>query len=134
MSETGVRVFIPDPTHGEGDWSDAEGKYIGGPSAEFRRQLEAEYGEAFDVTSIGTGAALAGVPKSFQLQGFVVQHRLRFADPGNLPDTGRLTTIEPAPGRMERVERASVYVFQVIADGREFRVRVDGHNVEFLQE
>jgi hypothetical protein len=200
MSETGIRVFIPDPTHGEGEWSDAEGAHVGGPSAEFRRQLEAEYGEGFEFTSIGTGAAMAsyfielvsepykvaatiffaggviksgfegwswvyaqlskffhheptfdregaaflayraivdkmdGVPKSFQLQGFVVQHRLRYGDPWNLPDPGPLTTIEPAPAPIERVERANVYVFQVLADGREFRVRVNGHNVEFLQE
>jgi hypothetical protein len=200
MSETGVRVFIPDPTHGEGEWSDAEGAHVGGPTAEFRQQLEAEYDEKFEFTSIGTGAAMAsyflelvsdpykvaaavfftgaaikkgfegwewvytqlskyfprnptfdregaaflvykaivdqmdGVPKSFQLQGFIVQHRLRFGNPLNIPDPGRLTTIEPAPGPMERVERANSYVFRVLADGRAFRVRVDGRNVEFLQE
>jgi hypothetical protein len=73
-----------------------------------------------------------GVPKSFQLQGFIVQHRLRYGDPRNVPDPGPLTTIESAS--QERVERASIYVFQVAADGRDFRARVDGRNVEFLQE
>jgi hypothetical protein len=60
MSEMGVRIFIPDPTHGKGDWSDtSENGPSNGPSAEFRQQLEAEYGEKFKFTSIGTGAALA---------------------------------------------------------------------------
>ena len=60
MTETGFRVYIPDPTHGEGDWSEAgEERARTGPSAEFRQSLEAEYGEEFQFTSIGTGAALA---------------------------------------------------------------------------
>ena len=200
MSEMGVRVFIPDPTHGEGEWSDVNGAHVSGPTADFRRQLEAEYDGKFEFASIGTGAAMAsyfielvsdpykvaatvffagevikggfegwswvyaqlskffyreptfdregavflvykaivdkmdGVPKSFQLQGFLVQHRLRFGDPWNIPDPGLLTTIEPAPGPTERVERANVYVFQIVADGREFRGKVDGRKVEFLQE
>ena len=64
MSETGVvRVFIPDPTHGEGAWSKKsiaamEGPSVG-PSALFRLELEAEYGEKFRFISIGTGAAMA---------------------------------------------------------------------------
>ena len=192
MSTNGIRVFIPDPSHGKG--------YTDGPSAQFRQQLEAEYGENFQSTSIGTGAALAsyfvelacdpyrvaamaatvfftgkairegfeawgwmyaqlskffhheptfdregaailvykavadkmaGIPKTYQLKGFTIQHRLAFPDPFNLPDPGPLTTIEPAP---QRVERATVYVFQVAADGRDFRVEVDGHNIKFLQE
>ena len=73
-----------------------------------------------------------GVPNSFQLKGFVTQHRLHPPNPSrDLPDPGSLTTIEPD---RDRVERAVVYVFQVVADGRDFRVRVDGHNVRFLQE
>jgi hypothetical protein len=190
MSETGtVRVFIPDPTHGEG--------LAAGPSALFRQELEAEYGEGFQYTSIGTGAAFAsyfvelvsdpykaavtlffagkalkegfqawgwmygqlskffhhrptfdregaaalvykaivekmdGVPNSFQLKGFVTQNRLAYLHLKNLPDPGLLTTIEPD---RDRVERAVVYVFQVEADGRDFRVEVDRHNVRFLQE
>jgi hypothetical protein len=64
MSETGtVRVFIPDPTHGEhskGDWSNADEQGpSAGPSARFRQTLEAEYGEKFRFASIGTGAAMA---------------------------------------------------------------------------
>ena len=64
MSETGtVRVFLPDPTHGEGGWSEASIAAIegpaGGPSALFRQELEAEYGEKFRFESIGTGAAMA---------------------------------------------------------------------------
>jgi hypothetical protein len=203
MSETGtVRIFIPDPTHGEGGWSEAsiaamEGP-AGGPSALFRQELEAEYGEKFRFESIGTGAAMAsyfvelvsdpyraavtfffagkalkegfqawgwmygqlskffhhrptfdregaaalvykaivekldGVPNSHELKGFATQHRLRYPDPSkDLPDPGPLTTIEPD---RDRVERAVVYVFQVKADGRDFRVTVDGHNVKFLQQ
>ena len=202
MSETGtVRVFIPDPTYGEGDWSKAsiaamEGP-AAGPSALFRQELETEYGQKFRFESIGTGAAMAsyfvelvsdpyraavtlffagkalkegfqawgwvyeqlskffhhrptfdregaaalvykaivekmdGVPNSFQLKGFVTQHRLAYPDPMNLPDPGPPTTIERD---RDRVERAVVYVFQVEADGRDFRVEVDGHNVKFLQE
>jgi hypothetical protein len=195
------RVFIPDPTHGEGDWSSAtESGPTKGPSAEFRQSLEAEYGEEFQFTSIGTGAAMASyfvelvsdpsrdiavavalflagkpikegleawgsmfrklskffrqkptfdregaailvyeavverlgsIPKSYQLKGFAIQHRLRYPDPSNLPDPGVVTTIAPAP---DRVERAMVYVFQVVADGRNFRVAVDGDSVKFLQE
>ena len=202
MTETGtVRVFIPDATHGEGDWSKAsisamEGP-AAGPSALFRQELEAEYGEKFRFVSIGTGAAMAsyfvelvsdpyraavtfffagkalkegfqawgwmygqlskffhhrptfdregaaalvykaivekmdGVPSSFQLKGFVTQHRLAYGDPMNLPDPGPPTTIERD---RDRVERAVVYIFQVEADGRDFRVEIDGHNVKFLQE
>jgi hypothetical protein len=48
-----------------------------------------------------------------------------------LPDPGLLTTIEPD---RDRVEWAVVSVFQVVTDGRDFRVRVDGHNIKFLQE
>ena len=48
-----------------------------------------------------------------------------------LPDPGLFTTIEPD---RDRVERAVVSVFQVVTDGRDFRVRVDGHNIKFLQE
>ena len=195
------RVFIPDLTHGEGDWSEAgENGPTRGPSADFRHELEVEYGEEFRFTSIGTGAAVAsyfvelvsdpyraaavvvalfyagkplkeglearsslykklstffhhqptfdregaailvyeavvermgGVPKSYKLNGFVVQHRLAYPDPRNLPDPGILTTISPAP---DRVQRAMVYVFQVVADSRDFRVEVDGHRVKFLQE
>jgi hypothetical protein len=187
MSQTLVRVFIPDPAHGE----EPESK-------EFRHGLEAEYGERFRFMSIGTGAALAsyfvelaadpyraaaiaaavfftgkairegfeawgwmysqisrffhhdptfnregaafvvyeaivekigGAPNSFQLRGFVTQHRLAYGDPMNLPDPGLLTNIE---ADRDRVERADVYVFQVEADCREFRVEVDGHRVKFL--
>ena len=60
VSESGIRVFIPDPEHGEGEWDDgATDGPVAGPSARFRQQLEAEYGERFRFISIGTGAALA---------------------------------------------------------------------------
>jgi hypothetical protein len=60
MSNGGFRVYIPDPAHGEGDWSEAGGSGPRkGPSAEFCRALEAEYGQECSFTSIGTGAALA---------------------------------------------------------------------------
>lgn len=72
-----------------------------------------------------------GVPKSFQLKGFVAQLRLAYPDPMNIPDPGPLTAIEPA---RDRAERAVIYVFQVEADGRDFRVEVDGDRVRFLQE
>jgi hypothetical protein len=200
MTETGFRVYIPDPTHGEGDWSETGEKGpTAGASAEFRQSLEAEYKEEFQFTSIGTGAALASyfvelvsdpyrdaataaavfytgkaikegleswgwiyaqlskffrreptfdrngaailayqaitaelghVPASYQLKGFANQNRLAYPDPSNLPDLGELTIIEPAP---DRVQRAIVYVFQIVADGQEFRVEVDGHEVRFLQ-
>jgi hypothetical protein len=198
MSESGFRVYIPDPTHGEGDLSD---NATDGPSAEFRRQLEAEYGERFRFTSIGTGAAIAsyftelatdpykaaalavsvlyagkavkdvfegwmwvfnqlsqffhykptfdreaaaiilykaiidkldGVPNTFQLTGFTIQNRLAFPNPMELHDPGRLTEIDPPP--RGRVQHAEVYIFQVIADKREFRVVVDGQDVMFLEE
>ena len=45
MSETGLGVYIPDPSH---DGLDA-----------FRKSLEAEYGVPFRFVSIGRGAALA---------------------------------------------------------------------------
>jgi hypothetical protein len=56
MSADGFRVYIRDPTRGTGYLSD---NATTGRSAEFRRELEAEYGEKFQFTSIGTGAALA---------------------------------------------------------------------------
>jgi hypothetical protein len=202
MSETGtVRIFIPDLTHGEGDWSEAsiaamEGPTVG-PSALFRKEPEVEYGEKVRFASIGTGAAMAsyfvelvsdpyravvtlffagkalkegfeawgwmyerlpkffhrrptfdregaaalvynavvekldGIPNSYKLKGFATQHRLAYLHLKNLPDPGPLTAIEPD---RDRVERAVVYVFQVEADGRDFRVTVDGHNVKFLQQ
>jgi hypothetical protein len=199
MAENGFRVYVPDPSHGEGDWSNDA--LVSGPSNDFRIQLEAEYGEKFQFTSIGTGAAIAsyftelatnpykaaafavsalyagkavkdvfdgwtwvfnqlskffhydptfdregaaiilykaivdkmdGVPKNFQLTGFTIQNRLAFPDPTEIPDPGRLTTIEPPPS--SRVQRAEVYVFRVVADGCEFRVAVDGHEVTFLQQ
>ena len=73
---------------------------------------------------------MGGVPKSFELKGFVIQNRLAYPDPSKLPpDPGPLETIEPPP---ERVQRAHIYIFDAIADGREFRVQVDGHKVNFL--
>lgn len=48
MSETGIGVYIPDPSHGELE----EGEV-------FRRSLEAEYGVPFRFVSIGRGAAVA---------------------------------------------------------------------------
>lgn len=180
-----MRIFISDRTQGEGTWT--EGTFDGptaGPSAEFRQELEAEYGQKFSFTSIGTGAAEAayftelvsnpaiqasvavffargaigsaaegwlwlysqlakffqsdpvvdreaaailvykavvdrmeGVPKTYQLKGFAIQHRLSYADPSNPPNPDPPATIEQAP---ERVERAMINVFQVVADGREF--------------
>jgi hypothetical protein len=198
MSEKGFQVYIPDPAHGEGDWSEAgDSGPRKGPSAEFRHAVEAEYNLEFRFTSIGTGAAFASVellsdpyrdaaaavavfftgktikeglegwawiytqlskffrheptfdrngaavlaykavadrlghvPASFQLKGFANQHRLAFPDPSNLPDLGELSTIDLP---VDRVQRAVVYVFQILADGRDFRVEVDGHDVRFLQ-
>ena len=75
---------------------------------------------------------LGGVPKSHQLKGFMIQHRSRYSYPSNLPDPGPLTTIEEETPA--RVERAHVYVFQVVADGQNFRVAVDRDKVKFLQE
>ena len=46
-----------------------------------------------------------------------------------LPDPGLLITIEPDRDRVER----AVPVFQVVTDGRDFRVRVDGHNIKFCK-
>ena len=44
MTQSGFRVFIPDPTHGEGGWPEGEiDRPAAGPSAEFRKSLEAEY-------------------------------------------------------------------------------------------
>jgi hypothetical protein len=48
MSETGIGVYIPDPSHGEL----AEGEV-------FRKSLEAEYDVPFRFVSIGRGAAVA---------------------------------------------------------------------------
>jgi hypothetical protein len=73
-----------------------------------------------------------GVPKTYQLAGFTIQNRLDFPNPMELPDPGPLTAIDPPS--TGRVQRAQVYVSQVVADGREFRVAVDGAEVTFLQE
>lgn len=59
VEEGGVRVFIPDPTHGEGSWPEGADRPFSGPSAEFLEELEAEYRLRFRFTSIGTGAAVA---------------------------------------------------------------------------
>jgi hypothetical protein len=201
MVEAGFRVFIPDPTHGEGVWREgANSGPISGDSAEFRQVLEAEYGEEFHFASIGTGAAqasyfvqllsdpyrdaaaavalfylgkpikdafeswawvyrqlskffhhaptfdreaaailayqavvekLGGVPNTYRLVGFSIQHRLSFPDPSNPPDPNPPTSIAAAP---ERVQSAMIYVFRVVADTREFRLTVDGHNVRFFDE
>jgi hypothetical protein len=73
-----------------------------------------------------------GVPKTFRLTGFTIQNRLAFPNPMEIPDPGLLTVIDPI--LRDRVQRAHIYVFQVVADGREFRVAVAGHNVTFLQD
>jgi hypothetical protein len=201
MAEMSFRVFIPDPTYGDGEWTeDWRNGPVTGPSAEFRKSLEDEFGGEFRFTSIGTGAAISayflelasspfgelaagaialffagkpikdnleawgsaykqlvkffhrdptfsregaavlvyeavvdkmgGLPKSYELRGFGIQHRLAFTDPLNPPDPSPPSTIEEAP---ERVERAMIYVFHVVADGRTFLASVDGHNVKFLK-
>jgi hypothetical protein len=197
MSANGFRVYVPDPSHGAGDVSDDA---MTGPSAEFRHELEAEYGLKFRFTSIGTGAAVAsyctelasgnydkilvavsiflagkaikegfeawswmytklasffhrsptfdregaavlayqavvnelgGLPKSYQLEGFQVQDRLSYPNPMDVPDLGHLTEIHPAP---DRVTRSSIYVFQIIVDGRNFRAAVDGTKVNIVED
>ena len=183
-----MKVFISDSK-----WNPASG-----PSEEFRRELEKEYGQGFSVTSIGSGAAetawfteiatnplvqqsvnvffaggaigsaaagwlwlysrierffrhgpvvdreaaavllykaivdrMGGLPKAYQLKGFAIEHRLRYADPSNPPKPDPPEIIEKAP---ERVERAMIYVFHVAADGCEFVASVDGSKVKFLEE
>ena len=73
---------------------------------------------------------MGGVPRSFELKGFIVRDRLAYSDPSiSPPDPGALATIEAPP---EHVLHRHVYIFDVIADGREFRVQVDGHKANFL--
>jgi hypothetical protein len=82
-----------------------------------------------DIKQLGGIVAMAPIcrPKLFQRGEFGAGD-----DPcQRLPDPGLLTTIEPD---RDRVEWAVVSVFQVVTDGRDFRVRVDGHNIKFLQE
>ena len=193
-----MRVFIPDPTYGDGEWAEgAQDGPLSGPSAEFRSKLAQEFGQEFSFASIGTGAAeasyfteilsnpvvqaalsmffagnvikgsiegwewvysklskffpyeprldreaaailvykavqekMGGIPNSYRLNGFLIQYRRRQPDPWNFPDPGPITSIDPAP---ERVERQMVYVFQVTADGSNFRISVDGTKVTFLE-
>lgn len=73
MSEDGFRVFIPDPTHGEGIPPDAG---AGGPSEEFRRKLEAEFGGTFEFVSIGTGAAHASYVTDLMTAEVIAVHAL----------------------------------------------------------
>lgn len=194
----GIRVFVPDPEHGEGEWpSHDAARPVAGPSAEFRKALEAEYKEEFSFTSIGTGAAVAayfttlmadpvgiavstwlagkaikdgfeawnwvyeklakyfhrnptfnregaailaykavvdrleGLPKSYQLLGFSIQHRLACPDPCNPPQPEAPTVIAGPP---RRVDNAMIYVFNIVADRRQFLVTVDGSRATILTE
>jgi hypothetical protein len=73
-------------------------------------------------------STLGRSPTSIHLIGYRQVTRWDLMDGG---DPGRVTTIDPPP---KRVTALSVYVFQIDADGRHFRVFVDGHNARLVEE
>jgi hypothetical protein len=71
---------------------------------------------------------LGGLPASIELIGHCIVSKL--VTFGRDDDPGFLTDIEPAP---TRVTSPSVYVFQIKADERQFRVLVHGVNVRLIE-